>query len=352
MRKRILFFAFLFFNFYLLSAQNFGGNPSSIKWQQINTDTVRVIFPKGYDAKAQRIVNIIHNLQKNHAHTIGDDFRKINIVLQNQSLLSNGYVSLGPFRSEFYTNPPQNAFELGAVNWTDNLALHEFRHVQQFNNFNKGLSKAATFLFGEQGQLVANAMAVPDWFFEGDAVFNETKFTQQGRGSLPLFLSSYQSLSVANRKYDYMKMRNGSLRDYVPNHYDLGYLLVAYGRKKYGDDIWRKVTDDAARFKPLFYPFQGAIKKQTGIPFDQFVNDAMGYYQQHWQSLKADTATWITQAVKHNVVNYEYPYTDENGSLIVVKHSNTQVPAFYRIHADKTEEKIAVIITSLITMVK
>jgi hypothetical protein len=63
-------------------------------------------------------------------------------------------VGLGPFRSEFYTNPAQNAFELGAVSWMDNLALHEFRHVQQYSNFNKGLSKAATFLFGEQGQLL------------------------------------------------------------------------------------------------------------------------------------------------------------------------------------------------------
>ncbi|MDB5210421.1 MAG: hypothetical protein JWQ30_1248 [Sediminibacterium sp.] len=342
MRKSILFFAFLILTTYFSHAQNFGGNAASIKWQQINTDTVRVIFPKGYDARAQRIANIIHTLQRNYGHTIGDAVRKVDIVLQNQTLISNGYVALAPFRSEFYTTPPQNAFELGAANWTDNLALHEFRHVQQYNNFNKGLSKAATFLFGEQGQVVANAMSIPDWFFEGDAVFNETKFTQQGRGVLPLFLSSYQSLFLSGRKYDYMKMRNGSLRDYVPTHYDLGYLLVAYGRKKYGDDIWRKVTDDAARFKPLFYPFQGAVKKQTGIAFNQFVNDAMGYYQQQWQSIKTVNADWLTPVVKNDVVNYEYPYWSEDGSLIVVKSSNRHIPAFYKIHPDKSEEKIVV----------
>ena len=28
-------------------AQEFGGNPSGIKWQQINTDTARIIFPDG-----------------------------------------------------------------------------------------------------------------------------------------------------------------------------------------------------------------------------------------------------------------------------------------------------------------
>ena len=240
--KRTLFFAFLLFTFEFSNAQQFGGNPSSVKWKQINTDTVRIIFPRGLEKKAQRVTAIIHTLQKEQSQTIGDAIRKVNIVLQNQTLLSNGYVALAPYRSEFYTTPPQNAFALGAVDWTDNLSVHEFRHVQQYSNFNKGLSKLATFILGEQGQTLANAMSVPDWFFEGDAVFNETKLTRQGRGQLPLFLAAYQSLSLANRSYSYMKMRNGSLRDYVPDHYALGYLLVAYGRKKYGPDIWRKIT--------------------------------------------------------------------------------------------------------------
>lgn len=340
--RRILFSFFLLSTFFSSHAQQFGGNPPSVKWQQINTDTARIIFPMGYDVRAQRIANIIHALQKNYADTIGDTIRKISIVLQNQGLISNGYVGLAPYRSEFYTTPPQNAFELGAINWTDNLAVHEFRHVQQYSNFNKGGSKLAGFFFGEQGRVVANAMAIPDWFFEGDAVFNETKLTPQGRGTLPLFLGSYQSLFLANRKYSYMKMRNGSFRDYVPNHYDLGYLLVAYGRKKYGDDIWRKVTNDAARFDPLFYPFQGAVKKYTGISYNQFVNDAMNYYQQQWQSSPNEKPEWFTQTVAHDVVNYQYPYHAEDGSMIVVKSSYRHIPMFYKIHPDKSEERIGV----------
>ncbi len=340
--KRFLSFAFCLFTFHFSTAQQFGGNPSSLKWKQINTDTVRIIFPQGMDANAQRIAAVVHSLQQKYSHSIGDAFRKVNIVLQNQTLISNGYVALAPFRSEFYTTPPQDAFDLGSVNWMDNLAIHEFRHVQQYNNFNKGLSNFATYILGEQGQSVANAMSVPDWFFEGDAVFNETKLSQQGRGALPLFLSSYQSLSLANRSYSYMKMRNGSLRNYVPDHYALGYLLVAYGRKKYGDEIWRKVTDDAARFKPLFYPFQGAIKKQTGIAYSQFVNDAMSYYQQQWKSLAIEKNEWLTEIPKNDLVNYQYPYQTEDGGLIVIKSGRKHIPAFYKIHADKSEEKIAV----------
>lgn len=326
----------------ILHAQEFGGNPPSVKWRQVNTDTVRVIFPQGWQTRAERVAQVVHGLQRQHAQTIGDRIRKVSIVLQNQTLLSNAYVGLAPYRSEFYTTPPQNAFHLGAVNWMDNLAVHEFRHVQQYSNFNKGLSKLAAYVLGEQGQLLANALSVPDWFFEGDAVFNETRYTRQGRGTLPLFFSSYQSLFLANRSYDYMKMRNGSLRDYVPNHYELGYLLVAYGRKQYGEDLWRSVTEDAVRFKPLFYPFQGAVKKYTGISYPQFVKNALQFYQQQWQTLRSDTVHWFTRPVAHDVVHYQYPYAAADGSVIVLKTSNRHVPAFYRILPGGEEKKIAV----------
>lgn len=324
------------------TAQSFGGNPASVKWQQVNTDTVRVIFPKGWETQAQRLAQVVHKLQRDHSQNMGTALRKVNILLQNQTLVSNAYVGLAPFRSEFYTTPPQNVFRMGAVNWMDNLAVHEFRHVQQYSNFNKGLSRIAGFLLGEEGQLLANAAAVPDWFFEGDAVFSETQLLPQGRGMLPLFLSSYQSLYLANRSYDFMKMRNGSLRDYVPNHYELGYLLVAYGRKQYGADLWRKVTDDAARFKPLLYPFQGSVKKHTGIPYTQFVTEAMQFYQQQWQQGIADTVNWFTKTVLHDVVNYQYPYAAADGSVIVIKTSNRNIPAFYKITTEGKEEKIAV----------
>lgn len=324
------------------AAQQFGGNPSALKWQQINTDTARIIFPEGLDETGKRVASVIHELQKNHASTMGNMVRKVNIVLQNQSTISNAYVGLGPYRSEFYLFAPQNSFELGALNWADNLAVHEYRHVQQYSNFNVGLSKAFSILFGQQGQALANAAAVPDWFFEGDAVFNETVLTNQGRGRIPDFFNGYQSLFQQGRKYSYMKLRNGSLRNYVPGHYELGYLLVAYGREKYGAEFWRKVSQDAARFKPLIYPWQGAVKKYAGIEYKQFVSDAMKFYNDKWQQAKGNTINYITPIHKNLVIDYKYPYAAEDGSLIVLKRSYRQIPAIYRIKPNGKEEKITV----------
>ncbi len=43
-------------------AQEFGGNPPSIKWQQINTKAAKVIFPQGLDSAAMEVANIIQQM--------------------------------------------------------------------------------------------------------------------------------------------------------------------------------------------------------------------------------------------------------------------------------------------------
>jgi hypothetical protein len=202
------FFTFLLFFSFNGFSQIFGGNPSSLKWKQINTSASRVIFPEGLDSVAKRITNIISFINEPTENTIGKKSKKINIVLQNQTTISNGYVGLGPFRSEFYLTPDQNSFSLGSLPWPDQLTIHEFRHVQQYNNFNVGLSKIMRTVFGEEGQILANNTAVPNWFFEGDAVFNETNLSKQGRGSLPSFFEGYRALWQAGKKYSWMKLRN------------------------------------------------------------------------------------------------------------------------------------------------
>ena len=339
MKYLMLLFGLFFFS--QLDAQYFGGNPKGQKWLQYNTDSVRVIFPQGMELAAKRILHNAASIQQNDRSSLGVAQRKINLVLQNGRTESNAYVGLAPWRSEFYTNAPQDPFELGAINWIDNLTIHEFRHVQQYSNFNKGLSKFASIILGQQGQALANSAAIPDWFFEGDAVYNETKFSPQGRGKLALFMSSYKSLFLANKQYSYMQLRNGSFRKYIPDHYDLGYLLVAYGRKQYGDTIWQKITADAASFKPLFYPFQQAVKKYTGIGYEQFVDNAMRYYQQIWAGDKKAQINWLTKAAVNDVVDYKYPYKTNQGELLVLKKSLKKIPAFYTIDKTGKEQKIA-----------
>lgn len=339
--KRSLFFYFLLFIFYFSNAQQFGGEPASVKWKQVNTDTVRIIFPKGLDSIARRIATITLKEQQQYSSTIGNSLHKISIVLHNETIFSNAFVALGPWRSEFFLTPSQNAFELGSLSWNDLLSIHEYRHAEQYSNFNIGLSHIMKILFGENGQALANAAAIPDWFFEGDAVYNETLLSEQGRGRLPSFLNGYKTLYLQNRHYSYVKLRNGSYKDYVPDHYPLGYMLVAYGREKYGDDFWKDVTQDAAAYKSLFYPMQNAVKNNAHISFDSFVNNAFSYYHQQWNDKSLSNLTFIDSAEKNNVVDKKYPYITNDGSVITLHKSYRDNPYFEINHLNGNKEKIA-----------
>ncbi|MBK6938278.1 MAG: hypothetical protein IPH18_16535 [Chitinophagaceae bacterium] len=344
-------------------AQVFGGTPPSQKWKQIDTDTARIIFTPGMDSQAKRVASVVHYIAQQQPASLGNQLKKINIVLQNQTTVANGYVGLGPYRSEYFMTPDMNSLGQGSISWTDQLALHEYRHVQQFNNFNNGLSRFTKTIFGEDGYAVAINASIPDWFYEGDAVYAETVLSKQGRGRLPSFMNAYPALWNAGKKYSWMKLRNGSLKDYVPNHYNLGYLLVNYGYEKYGADFWAKVTKDASAYKGLLYPFQMAVKKYAGVSYNEFVKAAFDFYKKVNSGMQMNgvpSGDGINLQLKFNppageagqsgdagpknifkvnksyVTNYLFPYAAGTDSLVYLKTSYRQRPTFYI--KDKTGE--------------
>lgn len=326
-----------------LTAQNLGGNPSSIKWKQVNTPAARVIFPKGLDSQAIRINNIVALLNATTTSTIGSSNRKWNIVLQNQTTIPNAYVRLAPVISELNMIPGQDNFSNGSVRWDDNLIIHEDRHMQQFSNFNNGLTKVFSFFLGQQGQLLANGISVPDYFFEGDAVWQETLVSAQGRGRMPHFFNAFKSLWLQDKDYSWMKLRSGSYKDYTPDHYALGYQLVAYGYATYGNDFWKKVTQDAVKYKGLFYAFNKAIEKYSGKSYKVFRQDAMDFFKKQSYTKdeeKSEALQYITPVEKNNVTDYLFPHFIGNDSILVTKQSYKKPGAFYLI-SNGTEKRIA-----------
>lgn len=295
-------------------AQQFGGFSPRTRWQQIDTDTARIIFQAPSEAQAQRVATLVHRMAATQPASLGNRLQKINIVLHNNTTLANGYVGLGPFRSEYYLIPGSDIFEQGTIPFHEQLSIHEYRHVQQYNNMYRGFTKAFRFVLGEQGQALANSLTVPNWFFEGDAVHAETALTPQGRGRVPYFTSGPLSIWEAGRNYSLMKWMNGSLKDYVPNHYQFGYLLANYGYRQYGADFWQKTIADASAFRRLPTPFRSAIKTYTGKPFRTFVNDAFDQYQQEV------TINKVPQPA--GLVRYQYfPMAIGKDSLLYLENS-------------------------------
>jgi hypothetical protein len=59
---RYLLAVLLLSSYTVVHAQQFGGNPPAIKWNQVNAPAARVIFPQGLDSAGYRVASIIQQI--------------------------------------------------------------------------------------------------------------------------------------------------------------------------------------------------------------------------------------------------------------------------------------------------
>jgi len=173
----------------------------------------------------------VHYLYDSTQISIGERAGKISIFLQNQDTRSNGFVSVAPFRSELFITSPQFNFT-GTADFLDILTIHEYRHVQQFLNARRGFTGLVAKVFGQIGWATISRLALPQWYWEGDAIVMETALTDAGRGRMPDFTRQYWALALNDRFYNYEKASAGSFKDFVPDPWHHGYFMVKHLRTK------------------------------------------------------------------------------------------------------------------------
>ena len=298
-------------------------NPPGLRWQEVQTPHFRVLYPAGLDTAAQRTAQRLEAVHGPEGATLGVQAPRIAVVLQNQTTVSNGFVTFLPRHAEFFTTPDQGQ-GLGTVDWLDGLVVHEFRHVNQFDKARQGFGHVTHALLGDGGLGVA-AVGVPQWFFEGDAVGTETAFTRSGRGRIPYFGLGLRANLLDGRLYPYQKAVNGSLRDNVPNWYVLGYYLTSYAKAHYGAEVWGRVLDKYYRFP--FYPFSfsNSIRRTTGLRVEDLYQRTMRELDSTWRAeLAARPAPTPVrelagQATTRVFTQYQYPQYVTDSTVLALK---------------------------------
>lgn len=299
-------------------------NPPSLKWYQINTPHFRVLFPEGFDAQAQRMANTLEHIREPEAKTMGAAPRKISVILQNQSSVSNGFVSITPRRSEFYAMPSQNYNFVGNNDWLNLLAAHEYRHMAQFQHATRGFNRLAYYAFGANVLAGMSYVAAPQWFWEGDAVATETAFTSGGRGRMPNFDLVFRTNLLEGRTFNYHKQYLRSYKHNIPDHYVLGYQMVSYLRKKTNNpEIFENITRRSWNVPFIPFAFSNALKKESGLYVTGLYREMAAQLKKDWQaqidSLTLTTFQKVNQRTSKAYTDYKYPQLLEDGSLLVQK---------------------------------
>jgi hypothetical protein len=319
-------------------------NNPSLKWYQINTPNFKIIYPKGFEEQASRMANTMEHIRTPEASTMGMEPRKISVVLQNQSSVSNAFVSITPRRSEFYTMPSQNYNFTGNNDWMNLIASHEYRHIVQFQHAKRGFNKALYYLFGNNTLSVFSYVSVPPWFWEGDAVATETAFTQSGRGRIPYFDRVFKTNLMEGRTFNYNKQFLRSYKHNIPDHYVLGYNMVSYLRQKTGDpDIWENITARAWSVPFIPFTFSSALKREAGMYVKDLYKEMAVDFQKKWKD-QLDTLA-LTPFEKVNprtskaYTDYFYPQELEDGSVLAMKSGIGNIEELVTI-ADGKERKV------------
>ncbi len=299
-------------------------NNPNLKWKQVKTPNFKVIFPAGFEGQAMRMANTLEHIRIPESETMGGAPRKISIVLQNQSSVSNGFVSITPRRSEFFAMPSQNYNFQGTLDWLDLLATHEYRHIVQFNQANRGFNKALYYLFGANTLSAMSYVVVPQWFWEGDAVVTETEFTKSGRGRIPYFDLVFRTNLQEGRTFNYNKQFLRSYKHYIPDHYVLGYHMVNYLRKRTGsEESWDNITRRAWSVPFMPFTFSSAIKKESGLYVKDLYASLASDLQKEWQAKQQNQQHTAFEKIHQRksaaYTDYRFPQLVGKDSVVVIK---------------------------------
>lgn len=288
MKMFISRFKYLLFSLLLLPTQAsaqigpYDQSSSGLDWKTMQTEFVKLIYPDYMKPKAEQVANDIEHFSRTVGLTYGiSKPEQITLILRPEFADPNGFVTLAPRRSEWHAMSTFSPIT-SSLDWYQILSIHEYRHVNQFDNFNKESVKILDYFFGDTGILLASAISLQSWYFEGDAVWAETNYTDAGRGRLPNFYARLKAILLSSEKIPtYDQFLNGSYRRPLVNQYVYGYILITAGYKRFGEKFWATVIDDVSEF-PNPWRLESAFKRASKMEFKDFYNETFENLKKEW----------------------------------------------------------------------
>lgn len=337
---KINIFCCLFLSFISLTAfgQIFDNeqNPLSVKWRAIHHQGFKIIYPTELEKEAQRMANTLGHIYPTVGASLNRQKTTIPIVLQNRGMLANGFVQLAPKKSQFNTTPPQ---QFDSQDWLNNLAVHELRHVAQFDKFTKGKS----LFLSEEIYFAYLGISLPTWFIEGDAVSTETSLTNAGRGRQPSWIMPFRTSILNGKNFSYSKNYFGSNTDITAGYYQLGYLLSSNLRAQFGKNIIDSLLTEVTTRPARFYPFSQSLKKITGSNTQAYYQKTLAQIRKDWkwqdEHTKSETYPSLNQSSKY-ATNYFLPTAIDQQQVLIIKQSKAEAPAFVVIDSNQVEKRL------------
>jgi hypothetical protein len=208
---------------------------------------------QGEERLAPRLAAIAERVRARLEPTLGTPRGRVQVVLVDQSDLSNGWATTTPYDLiEIAAAPPFSESLIGnTTDWLEMVFTHEYTHVVHLDR-SRGLMTGVRRVFGRAPFAFANA-ALPAWQIEGLATYEESRVTGHGRVPAGDFRSIVETAARQGR-FASIDRANGGLDEWPGGNaaYAYGAYFHQYLAERFGDARLDALADATAGRVPLF----------------------------------------------------------------------------------------------------
>ena len=299
----------------------------------------RLIYPDYFESGARRAMWYLDTLSAHVDWGYIHGVMRTPVVLTTQNMVGNGMVMWAPRRIELLASPSASYSEP----WMKQLVAHEYRHNVQYNNLRRGTNKVLTWLLGEQAAFLATGQ-FSIYVLEGDAVMAETEMSAFGRGLQPSWTMHYRAVGdvgARNRAVDYWF--SGSYRDFVPDHYRLGYQMVRWLYNEQSKFVWDDVARYVARNPQWVMPMVIKLRKETGMNQSKLFRRTFADLNRFWDSLpRVEDSSSKIPTPWRSYTTYEWPLWLDGDTIVAFKTDLDRTTRIVRVNASNgVEETLA-----------
>ena len=328
-----------------LSAQFYvtGDDPGKLKWNYIDTESYRVIYPQGADSLARvygrKLEKYKIPVSRTSGYITGEGDGKIMPVVIHAFNDANGSVAWAPKRMDMFAVP--SAYDPEPMPWSTMLSVHESRHVTQMQFGMTEKHKPGKWFLGQGWNILAFLLYPGTAKTEGDAVVAETALTPSGRGRTADFLNYFWVALDQGDTRKWFQWRYVSQLNYSPTYYALGYLTIGGFRYVYDypyfvSEALHNVASHPGKLGCLY----NISKKVTGMEWEGMWQEVRDSMYGIWKTDAEKRAPYISS---ERILAEPARYTDYTDLLVVgedlyaIKEGHVHTPSLVRIDKDGNE---------------
>jgi hypothetical protein len=235
-----------------------------LRFRTIRTAHFDVHAHQGEEAMARRLAAMVERVRKTFEPVLGVPRGRVQVILVDQTDLSNGWATPAPYNAIEITAVPPSAETLigNATDWLELVFTHEYTHILHLDRTRGWLMQGVRHVFGRVPVAFPNAF-LPTWQIEGIATFEESRMTGEGRVPAGDF-RAIVDLAAARGRFEPIDRASGGLAAWPGGNapYAYGAYFHQYLSDTYGPETLTKLADATSGRVPLFG--SGAFKHVFG----------------------------------------------------------------------------------------